>query len=215
MIDLSGATSTSLYGTTPGTALGGAFTAPTSATGTASYALGATAGGTVTLGADFNGGTTTVYLGGLNATFTGGSSTASFGLLGVYGTGNKATLEGTVASIANTEATFSPANRDFSGLPVVIGAPAALYVRADASNVNMTFNGCQISTDCVAAAAVATAVNRVAYVQSLHFIDQFYFGFADRRDDDEELDFTTGADSDKKKRNGQRKSAAGFGPWGN
>ena len=176
MIDLSGATAASLYGATPGTALGGVFSAPTPASGTAGFALGSLTGGTVSLGSGFSGAGSTVYLGGISASFTGGSSVAAFGLLGVYGGSNKATLEGSVADIAATESTFSPLTRDFTGLASIGDPGAAALVRTDAGNAAMTFNGCRIGAGCGGSTSTSTSQSTAAYLQSQQFVGQFQGG---------------------------------------
>jgi hypothetical protein len=195
VIDLSGATAASLYGSTPGTALGGAFTTPTPAGGAAGYALGGLTGGTVSLGAGFNGASSTIYLGGMSATFTGGSAAASFGLLGVYGSNNTATLQGTVGNITPSDSSASPANRSFIDVMQIGGTNAAQYVRADASNVRMTFNGCQIGS---LLCSISSNVVSTDFVGSQRIVDVFYLGLT-FIESAEYLDFEIESGDDKKK----------------
>jgi filamentous hemagglutinin family protein len=138
-IDLTGAAASDVYGTTPGTMLGGMFTGPTPATGTSPLTgtYGVLTGGAITLAGSLDLSTQTTYLFGTSASYSATSS-ISFGLLGAYGFGNGGALTGSVRAIDPTtphdiQAAMSE--------PAVGGIDAAYYVRRDDPAIGMTFNG--------------------------------------------------------------------------
>jgi hypothetical protein len=145
VIDHTGANPLSLYGATPGTALGGLFTTPTPATGFSPLPVpGSLAGGTSTIG-ELSAPNTTVYLfGGGGATFESTGPGATFGMLGVYGSGLTANLSTIVRDIDPRSVRFVT---DPYGGALIGGSTAAFFVRQDGLPTGMElFNGCPIGT---------------------------------------------------------------------